>query len=72
MRLSPKFRVKPVENVIREIRHLKSLYNKPFIEFADDNTFVNRRHGKKLMRALEPEQVRWFIQIHAPRSRTQL
>lgn len=62
MRLSPKFRVKPVENVIREIRHLKSLYNKPFIEFADDNTFVNRRHGKKLMRALEPEQVRWFTE----------
>jgi len=59
MRLSPKFRV---ENVIREIRHLKSLYNKPFIEFADDNTFVNRRHGKKLMRALEPEQVRWFTE----------
>jgi len=62
MRLSPKFRVKPVANVIREIQHLKSLYNKPFIEFADDNTFVNRRHGKELMRALAPEQVRWFTE----------
>ena len=62
MRLSPKFRVKPVANVIREIQHLKSLYNNPFIEFADDNTFVNRRHGKELMRALAPEQVRWFTE----------
>ncbi|SHI82307.1 Radical SAM superfamily enzyme YgiQ, UPF0313 family [Rubritalea squalenifaciens DSM 18772] len=62
MRLSPKFRTKPVERVIREIRHLKALYNKPFIEFADDNTFADKRHGKQLMKALAPEQVRWFTE----------
>lgn len=62
MRLSPKFRVKPVERVIEEIRMLKSLYNRPFIEFADDNTFADKRHGKKLMKALEKEGVRWFTE----------
>ncbi len=62
MRLSPKFRVKPVERVIAEIRLLKELYQKPFIEFADDNTFADKRHGKELMKALAKEQVRWFTE----------
>ena len=62
MRLSPKFRTKPVEKVIAEIRELKSLFQRPFIEFADDNTFADKRHGKKLMRALAKEQVSWFTE----------
>jgi radical SAM superfamily enzyme YgiQ (UPF0313 family) len=62
MRLSPKFRVKPVERVIAEIRRLKELFRRPFIEFADDNTFADKAHGKRLMRALEPEDVRWFTE----------
>ena len=62
MRLSPKFRTKPVHKVIREIRRLKDLYQRPFIEFADDNTFADKRHGKALMRALAPEGVRWFTE----------
>ncbi|MEM7147167.1 MAG: radical SAM protein [Verrucomicrobiota bacterium] len=61
MRLSP-FKVKPVHKVIAEVRRLKELYNNPFIEFADDNTFVNRRHSKNLLRALEHEQIRWFTE----------
>jgi radical SAM superfamily enzyme YgiQ (UPF0313 family) len=62
MRLSPKFRVKPVERVIAEIRRIKELFRRPFIEFADDNTFADKAHGKRLMKALEPENVRWFTE----------
>jgi radical SAM superfamily enzyme YgiQ (UPF0313 family) len=62
MRLSPIYRVKPAENVIAEIRHIKEFQPEPFIEFADDNTFVNKRHGKALMRALEKEQIKWFTE----------
>ncbi len=62
VRLSPTYRVKPVENVIAEIRHIKALQPNPFIEFADDNTFVNKRHGKALMRALANENVKWFTE----------
>ena len=62
MRLSPFYRVKPVENVIAEIRHIKEFQPEPFIEFADDNTFVSKRHGKELMRALSKEKVRWFTE----------
>jgi radical SAM superfamily enzyme YgiQ (UPF0313 family) len=54
--------VKPVEKVIAEIRRLKELFGNPFVEFADDNTFVNRKHAKELLRALAREDVRWFTE----------
>lgn len=62
IRISPSFKVKPVEKVIAEIRRIKALWAHPFIEFADDNTFANKRHGKALMRALAKEHVRWFTE----------
>jgi radical SAM superfamily enzyme YgiQ (UPF0313 family) len=62
IRLEPRFRVKPVQKVIAEIRRLKELFGDPFVEFADDNTFVNRAHAKKLLRAIAREDVRWFTE----------
>lgn len=62
IRLSPIFRVKPIERVIAEIRRIKEIWPRPFIEFADDNTFVNKRHSRKLLRALIPEKIRWFTE----------
>jgi radical SAM superfamily enzyme YgiQ (UPF0313 family) len=62
IRLSPGFRVKPVDKVIAEIRRIRELWPKPFIEFADDNSFVNRKHAKKLMRAMADQGVRWFTE----------
>ncbi len=62
VRLSPFYRLKPVENIIAEIRRIKELQPEPFIEFADDNTFVNKRHGKVLMRALQAEHIKWFTE----------
>lgn len=62
MRLSPSFRTKPVAKVIEEVRRLKELFGKPFVEFADDNTFADKRHGRTLMKALEKEGVRWFTE----------
>jgi radical SAM superfamily enzyme YgiQ (UPF0313 family) len=62
IRLSPTYRVKPVEKVIAEIRRIKEIWSRPFIEFADDNTFVNKRHGRALLRAIAKEDVRWFTE----------
>jgi radical SAM superfamily enzyme YgiQ (UPF0313 family) len=62
IRLNPPFRVKPVPKVIAEIRLLKELFGDPFVELADDNTFVNRAHAKRLLRALAREGVRWFTE----------
>ncbi len=62
IRLSPKYRVKPVRKVMDEIRQIKSIWPKPFIEFADDNSFVNKRHSKALLRELAREDIRWFTE----------
>jgi radical SAM superfamily enzyme YgiQ (UPF0313 family) len=62
IRISPTYKVKPTAKVIAEIRRIKEIWPKPFIEFADDNTFVNKKHGKKLMHALEAEHIRWFTE----------
>ncbi len=62
LRIAPKFKVKPVEKVISEIRKIKEIWPRPFIEFADDNSFANRAHAKRLLRALAVENVRWFTE----------
>ena len=62
VRLCPKYRVKPVDLVIDEVQRIKELWPKPFIEFADDNTFVSKSHSKQLMRAFAKEDVRWFTE----------
>ncbi|MCC7010266.1 MAG: B12-binding domain-containing radical SAM protein [Acidobacteria bacterium] len=62
IRISPRYKVKPVDRVMREIREIRSIWPSPFIEFADDNTFVNKTHAKALMRALAREGVRWFTE----------
>lgn len=60
--LTPRYKVKPVDKVIAEIREIKSIWPHPFIEFADDNSFVHREHYKKLLRELAGENVRWFTE----------
>ena len=60
--LTPRYKLKPVANVMAEIQNIKRIWPRPFIEFADDNSFVNRPHYKELLRALEPENLRWFTE----------
>ncbi len=60
--LTPAYKLKPVEKVLAEIHAIKRIWPRPFIEFADDNSFVNKRHYKELLRALIPEQLRWFTE----------
>lgn len=62
IRISPTYKIKPVDRVIAEIQSIKSLWSRPFIEFADDNTFVNKPHAKQLLRAVAREHVRWFTE----------
>lgn len=60
--LTPRYKVKPVDKVIAEIREIKKIWRRPFIEFADDNSFVYRDHYKRLLRELVKEDVRWFTE----------
>jgi radical SAM superfamily enzyme YgiQ (UPF0313 family) len=60
--LTSRYKLKPVEKVLAEIREIKKIWPRPFIEFADDNSFVHREHYKQLLRGLQREQVRWFTE----------
>jgi len=60
--LTPKYKLKPVEKVITEIREIKKIWPRPFIEFADDNSFVHLDHYKRLLRELQKEKLRWFTE----------
>ena len=62
IRLNPRYKTKPVERVIAELHRIKESWAHPFIEFADDNTFADKKRGRELARAFIPEGVRWFTE----------
>ena len=62
IRISPTYKIKPVERVIAEIQMIKTLWSRPFIEFADDNSFASKTHSKQLLRAIAKENIRWFTE----------
>ncbi len=60
--LGERYRKRPVAHVVRDIEAILELHPGAFIEFADDNTFVDKRWGIELCRALEPLGIRWFTE----------
>ena len=60
--LSQRYRKRPVEDVVRDIRAIMAVRERPFIEFADDNTFVDKEWGKELCKQLIPLHVKWFTE----------
>ena len=57
-----RYRIKPVEQVITEIDAILEIWRDPFIEFADDNTFVHKKWSKEFLRELRKRDVRWFTE----------
>ena len=60
--LTQRYRKRPVEDVIRDILAIRQVREHPFIEFADDNTFVDKEWGKELCRQLIPLHLKWFTE----------
>ena len=60
--LTNKYKLKPVDKVLAEIHAIKEIWPKPFIELADDNSFVDRPHYKQLLRRFADEDLRWFTE----------
>jgi radical SAM superfamily enzyme YgiQ (UPF0313 family) len=63
--LNRPYRKRPIDQIIRDIKSIKTWNKRPFIELADDNTFVDHSWGKELCRALEPLRVKWFTETDA-------
>jgi len=60
--LGQPYRKRAIPDVIRDIEAIRQVREHPFIEFADDNTFVDKRWGKELCRALAPLHLKWFTE----------
>lgn len=60
--ITERYKRKPVGRVVAEIQAIKDAWPRPFVEFADDNTFVSKPHARELVRAVGEENVRWFTE----------
>jgi radical SAM superfamily enzyme YgiQ (UPF0313 family) len=60
--LTGRYKQKPVDRVLAEVDRIRQLWRRPFLEFADDNAFVNKRYWKELLRGLKGRHVRWFAE----------
>ncbi len=56
------YRKKPIDLVHRELAAIEAIWPRPFIELADDNTFVDKSWGKDLARAFVPHRIKWFTE----------
>lgn len=62
VRLTSSFQQKPVELALAEIRAARDVTDHPFLELADDNTFLNKAWGREFLRGLAPLGMNWFTE----------
>jgi radical SAM superfamily enzyme YgiQ (UPF0313 family) len=60
--LTGRYKQKPMAKVIQEIDAILDVWEHPFIEFADDNSFVDHAYWKELLPALGRRKVKWFAE----------
>lgn len=60
--LTKQYKQKPAEKVLAEIDKIRGIWEHPFIEFADDNTFVNKEYWKNLLPEIQKRKIRWFTE----------
>jgi radical SAM superfamily enzyme YgiQ (UPF0313 family) len=60
--LTPRYKQKPVAKVLAEIDRILEIWKHPFLEFADDNSVVNREYWKELTTGMIERKVRWFTE----------
>ena len=60
--LTRRYKQKPIERVLAEIDRIREIWPRPFIEFADDNAFVNRNYWKALLPQMKARKFKWFAE----------
>jgi radical SAM superfamily enzyme YgiQ (UPF0313 family) len=60
--LTRRYKQKTIESVLAEIDCICELWPRPFLEFADDNAFVNRSWWKAFLPELKKRRVKWFAE----------
>ncbi len=60
--LTNKYKQKPAAKVLAEIDKILTIWPRPFIEFADDNSFVDHAYWKDLLPQLRGKGLKWFAE----------
>ncbi len=61
-RMISSYKKKPIEQVERELNKIFEVWQRPFIELADDNTFVDKRWSKQLLNLFSKYKLKWFTE----------
>ena len=56
------YKKKPIEKIRQELDTICSIWEKPFIELADDNTFVDKKWATELMKLFAEYKMMWFTE----------
>ena len=60
--LTDQYKQKPIDKVLEEVDKIRRIWHRPFIEFADDNSFVNRPYWQELLGELKKRRIKWFTE----------
>jgi radical SAM superfamily enzyme YgiQ (UPF0313 family) len=60
--LTTHYKQKPAARVLAEIDQILQVWKHPFLEFADDNSVVNRAYWKELTSQMISRKTRWFTE----------
>ena len=56
------YKKKPIRNIENELNKISEVWKYPFIELADDNTFVDKNWSKELLRLFSTYKMKWFTE----------
>ncbi|MEK7484455.1 MAG: cobalamin-dependent protein, partial [Planctomycetota bacterium] len=61
-RLISSYKIKPILQVQQELESILALWPRPFIELADDNTFVSKTWARSLAKLFSQYPLKWFTE----------
>ncbi|OGS71093.1 MAG: hypothetical protein A3F91_10285 [Flavobacteria bacterium RIFCSPLOWO2_12_FULL_35_11] len=56
------YKKKPIKLIKKELDKIFEIWDQPFIELADDNTFVDKKWSKKLLKLFANYNIKWFTE----------
>lgn len=62
IRITSSFQQKPVDLVIHEIKEAMRFNPHPFLELADDNTFINHAWSIEFLKEIKKLNIKWFTE----------
>lgn len=60
--ISSHYKKKPIEQIRKELDRIFEIWDRPFIELADDNTFVDKDWSKELLKLFAEYDMAWFTE----------